>query len=188
MMNRFSRRLTCAGLIGLALLSLGANGKKPQRAQPLGIQAPVQDCKGPGQELDVTADQMTFDSRTHTFVFENNVHVRRCDMTLQCDRLRVINDAQGNQVERIIATGNVHLQQGVRRVQAERAEYFDAEQKLVLTGQPRAWDPVEKNRLTGDEMVVYLETEKLVVKRARVLFHPRQSTSASPSAAASPKQ
>ncbi|MDH3599960.1 MAG: LptA/OstA family protein [Candidatus Tectomicrobia bacterium] len=188
MMGSISRRVAYLSLIGLALLCLGANGKKPQRAQPFGVQAPVQDCKGPGQELDVTADQMTFDSKTHTFVFENNVHVRRCDMTLECDRLRVMNDAQGNRVERIVATGNVRMQQGGRRVQAERADYFDTEQKLVLTGEPRAWDPVEKNELTGDEMVLYLATEKLVVKRARVLFHPRQSTSASPSAAASPKQ
>jgi len=186
-MDRIGRRIVYCGLIALALLCLGANGQKPQRTQPFGTQAPVQDCKGPGQELDVTADQMTFDSKTHTFVFENNVHVRRCDMTLKCDRLRVINDAQRDRVERIVATGNVRMQQGGRRVQAERAEYFDAEQKLVLTGQPRAWDPVEQNELTGDEMVVYLATEKLVVKQARVLFHPRQSTSASPTAATSPK-
>lgn len=188
MMRSLSRRVGCLGLIGLALLCLGANGKTPPRAQPFGLQAPVQECKGPGQELDVTADQMTFDSKTHTFVFENNVHVRRCEMTLKCDRLRVMNDAQGNRVERIVATGNVRMQQGARRAQAERAEYFDAEQKLVLTGQPRAWDPTEKNELTGDEMVLYLATEKLVVKRARVLFHPRQSASASPAAAASPNK
>lgn len=186
-MDRIRHRVVYFGLIGVALLCLGANGKKPQRAQPFGVQTPGQDCKGPGQQLDVTADQMTFDSKTHTFVFENNVHVRRCDMTLKCDRLRVMNDAQQNRVEHIVATGNVRMQQGVRRVQAERAEYFDAEQKLVLTGQPRAWDPTERNELTGDEMVVYLATEKLVVKRARVLFHPRQSTSASPTATASPQ-
>lgn len=186
-MDRIGRRSVYCSLMALALLCLGASGQKPPRAQPFGTQAPVQDCKGPGQELDVTADQMTFDSKTHTFVFENNVHVRRCDMTLKCDRLRVMNDAQKNRVERIVATGNVRMQQGVRRVQAERAEYFDAEQKLVLTGQPRAWDPVEQNELSGDEMVVYLATEKLVVNQARVLFHPRQSTSASPTAAVSPK-
>jgi lipopolysaccharide export system protein LptA len=186
-MDRRRRRVAYFGLIGLTLLCLGANGKTPPRTQPLSVQAPMQDCKGPGQELDVTADQMTFDSKTHTFVFEHNVHVRRCEVTLTCDRLRVINDAQRDRVERIVATGNVHMQQGVRRVQAERAEYFDAEQKLVLTGQPRAWDTAEENELTGDEMVVYLATEKLLVKRARVLFHPRQSPSASPAAAASPQ-
>jgi lipopolysaccharide transport protein LptA len=186
-MQRIGRRIVHCGLIALTLLGLSANGQTQQRAQPFGVQAPGQDCQGPGQELDVTADQMTFDSKTHIFVFENNVHVRRCDMTLKCNRLRVINDAQRNRVDHIIATGNVRMQQGVRHVRAERAEYFDAEQKLVLTGQPRAWDPVEQNELTGDEMVVYLATEKLVVKQARVLFHPRQSPSASPTAAASPQ-
>jgi lipopolysaccharide transport protein LptA len=127
-MDSISRRVAYLSLIGLVLLGIDANGQKPQRAQPFGVQAPTQDCKGPGQELDVTADQMTFDSKTHTFVFENNVHVRRCEMTLTCNRFRVVFDAEGNRVERIVATGDVRMQQGVRRVQAERAEYFDAEQ------------------------------------------------------------
>lgn len=169
-----SRWAVCLSLLVVAGLCLGAAPKPPPRNL---LQAPVGDCKGDGQALDVTADRMTFDSKTHTFVFESNVRVIRCDLTMRCNRLRVINDAKGDRVDRIIATGQVRLRQGERRLEAERAEYFDAEQKLVLTGNPKAWDPTEQNELTGDEMQIFLETERLVVKRARVLFHPRQGVS-----------
>jgi lipopolysaccharide export system protein LptA len=94
--------------------------------------------------------------------------------------MRVFNDAEGQSVERIVCTGNVRMQQGDRRVTAERAEYFDAEQKLILTGNPKAWDTGEHNELTGEEIVVFLEEDKLFVKQAHVRFHPRQQASGSP--------
>jgi lipopolysaccharide assembly outer membrane protein LptD (OstA) len=72
------------------------------------------------------------------------------------------------------------MQQGTRRVTAERAEYFDAEQKLILTGNPKAWDAAERNELTGEEIVVFLEQDKLFVKQAHVRFHPRQHVSGTP--------
>jgi lipopolysaccharide export system protein LptA len=143
-------------------------------------QMPEANCEGPGQTLDVTAERMTFDRQTQTFLFQEHVRVRRCDMTILCDRLRVFNDAAGQNVERIVFTGNVRMQQGARRVTAERAEYFDAEQKLILTGNPKAWDTVEHNELTGEEIVVFLEEDKLFVKQAHVRFHPRQHASGSP--------
>ena len=70
---------------------------------------------------------MTFDNPTHTFIFEVNVRVRRCQMTMHCDRLQVIQDVAGAHIERIIATGNVHFQQGEYQVKAERAEYVEAD-------------------------------------------------------------
>ncbi len=143
-------------------------------------QVPLERCEGPGQTLDVKAERMTFDRQTQTFLFQERVRVRRCDMTILCDRLRVFNDAKGQRVERIVCTGNVRMQQGARRVTAERAEYFDAEQKLILTGKPKAWDTDEHNELTGEEIVVFLEEDKLLVKQAHVRFHPRQQATESP--------
>lgn len=165
-------------LMGLTPICLRAERQGEQR----GLQTllPAQDCEGPAQALDVTSERMMFDSQTHTFIFEDNVHVRRCQMTMRCDRLHVTQDEAAERVERIVATGNVHFQQGERQVKAERAEYFDAEQKLVLTGNPRAWNTQEQNELTGEEIVVFLQEDKLLVKRPRVLFHPSQKPSKTP--------
>jgi lipopolysaccharide export system protein LptA len=123
---------------------------------------------------------MTYERQTQTFLFQENVRVRRCDMTILCDRMRVFNDAAGQRVERIVFTGNVRMQEGARRVTAEHAEYFDAEQKLILTGNPKAWDANELNELTGEEIVVFFEQDKLLVKQAHVRFHPRQHASGAP--------
>jgi lipopolysaccharide export system protein LptA len=132
-------------------------------------------CEGNAAMLNVSATRMTFDSKTRTFIFEEKVRVLRCTMAIACDRLQVINGASEKNIERIIATGNVQFEQGTRSGVAERADYFEAEQKLVLTGNPRIWDTQEHNELTGEEIVVLLQNEKVLVKQARVLFHPRKT-------------
>lgn len=165
-------------MIGLALLCLGAEKQSQQGG--LDTLLPVQDCEGPAQALDVTSERMTFDSQTHTFIFEDNVHIRQCGWVMHCDRLQVANDAKGERIERIVATGNVQFQQGKRHGSAARAEYVDTEQKLVLTGSPRAWDTESHDELTGEEIVVFLQEDKIVVKGARVLFHPRQTSANAP--------
>ncbi len=163
-----------AVLLGLCLLSPVVGTSQTTTPKGLGAQVAVEDCEGPGQTLDVKAERMTFDRQTQTFLFRERVRVQRCDMTILCDKLRVFNDAAGERVERILATGNVRFHQGARRITAERAEYFDTEQKIILTGQPKAWDTVEKNELSGEEIVLFLEEDKLFVKQAHVRFHPRQ--------------
>jgi lipopolysaccharide export system protein LptA len=139
-----------------------------------------QDCQGEAAILDITASRMTFDQKTHTFLFEEKVQIHRCGTTVLCDRLQVTNDAETEEVERIIAMGNVRVQQGARHIVAERAEYFPTEQRLVFTGNPRAWDTQEQHEITGEEIVVFLAQEHVKVKRARVLFHPRTSTTKAP--------
>jgi lipopolysaccharide export system protein LptA len=138
------------------------------------------DCEGAEAALDVTSEQMTFDRDTHTFIFKGNVRVKRCNLTIDCDHLRVIRDADENTIKQVIATGNVRFQDGTRHAVAERADYYEADQKLVLVGNPRAWDSDEQNELIGDEIIVFLEEERILVKGARVRFHPNQSPGSEP--------
>lgn len=135
-------------------------------------------CQGEAAVLDVSADRMTFDQQQRSFLFEENVHIRQCGLTILCDRVRVTNDTKGESIQHIIATGNVRVQQGTRHVVAERAEYFAAEQRLVLTGNPRAWDTQERHEMMGDEIVILLPQDYVTVKGARVLFQPYQKPSA----------
>jgi lipopolysaccharide export system protein LptA len=137
-------------------------------------------CEGGATTLDVSSERMTFDSKTRIFIFEEKVRILRCAMTILCDRLQVINDASDKNIERVIATGNVRFQQGTRSAVAERADYFESEQRLVLTGNPRVWDTQEHDELTGEEIVLLLQEEKARVKQARVLFHPRKTSLKTP--------
>ena len=131
-------------------------------------------CEGPEAALDVTSEQMTFDRDTHTFIFEEKVRVKRCSLTIDCDHLRVIRDDEANTIKQIIATGNVRFQDGARHAVAERADYYEADQKLVLVGNPRAWDSDKQNELSGEEITIFLGEERILVKGARVRFHPNR--------------
>jgi len=159
----------------IALICLG------ERSYSQGLQGTIEKlptqkgCEGNLATLDVSSARMTFDSKTRTFIFEEKVRILRCTMVITCDRLQVMNDAGEKNVDRIIATGNVHFDQGNRSGTADRVDYFESEQKLVLTGNPRVWDTQEHNELTGEEIVVMLQEEKVSVKQARVLFHPRKT-------------
>ena len=137
-------------------------------------------CEGDAITLAVSSERMTFDSKARIFIFEEKVRIIRCAMTILCDRLQVINDTSDKNIERIIATGNVRFQQGTRSAVAERADYFETGQRLVLTGNPRVWDTQEHDELTGEEIVLLLQEEKALVKQARVLFHPRKTSLKTP--------
>jgi len=166
---------------GMVLISLSGRGYS-QGLQGTLEKLPLQKaCAGDPTTLDVSSERMTFDSKTRIFVFEEKVRILRCTMTIVCDRLQVINDASQRNIEQIIATGNVRFQQGNRSAVAERADYFESEQKLVLTGgNPRVWDTQEHDELTGEEIVLLLQEEKVFVKQARVLFHPRKTSLKTP--------
>ena len=138
------------------------------------------DCEGTEAALDVTSEQMTFDNETHTFVFDDKVRVKRCHVVIQCDRLRVVRYADENRIKHVIATGNVRYRDGRRHAVAERADYYEDERKLVLVGNPRAWDVDRRNELSGEEIVVFLEEERILVSGARVRFHPDQSHGSEP--------
>ena len=162
-------------LLSLVCLEVVAQGRQSNSPK-----LPPEDCSGARAILDVTSERMLFDQQTRTFTFEEKVRVHRCDMTMSCDRLHVINDVKGEHIERITAIGSVHFQRGTQHVLAERAEFFLAEQRLILTGNPRAWDTQEQQEMTGEEISVFLQKENMVVKRARVLFHPRKVLSKIP--------
>ncbi len=129
-------------------------------------------CSSPAVPWNITADRMTFDVKDQSFLFEGHVHVRRCDMTLRCDRLRLLSTAPKTAATaQIVAMGNVQFQQGDYHVVAERAQYFAAEQKLVLSGVTRAWSTQKHHELAGEHMVIFLQERRIVIKGARARFY-----------------
>jgi len=164
----------------ITLLCLGERGYS-QGLQGTLEKLPTQKgCEGNPATLDVSSVRMTFDSQTRTFIFEEKVRILRCTMVITCDRLQVMSNASEKSVDRIVATGKVRFEQGNRSGTAERADYFESEQKLVLTGNPRVWDTQDHHELTGEEIVVMLQEEKVFVKQAHVLFHPRKMSLKTP--------
>ena len=126
------------------------------------------------ETVQVTADRMVSDSRSDQVVFTGNVEARRGDLYVKADRLEVKQDRQTKKVAQMVAIGNVFIRRGEQTATAERATFFEEEQKAVLTGNPHAWEG--NTEVWGEEMVFLLAEGNMIVtggtQRVRVQLLP----------------
>jgi len=94
-------------------------------------------------------------------VFSGDVIVTQGDMTLSADLL-VVFFIEDNQIERLEATGNVRFSQLNRVATAEKAIYYQQEEKLLLLGNAVAQQG--RNLVSGDEIIFYVVENRSVIK------------------------
>jgi lipopolysaccharide export system protein LptA len=111
--------------------------------------------------VQVTADRMVSDSRTDQIVFSGNVEVHRGDLYVKADRLEVKQNRDTKKVSQLVAIGNVFIRRGEQAATAQRATFFESEQKAVLTGNPHAWEGTTE--VWGEEMVFLLAEGSMIV-------------------------
>jgi lipopolysaccharide export system protein LptA len=128
----------------------------------------------PNETVQVTADRMVSDSRSDQVVFTGNVEAQRGDLYVKADRLEIKQDSQTKKVTQMLAIGNVFVRRGEQAATAERATFFETEQKAVLTGNPHAWEG--NSEVWGEEMVFLLAEGNMIVtggtQRVRVQLVP----------------
>ena len=124
--------------------------------------------------VQVTADRMVSDARSDQVVFTGNVEARRGGLYVRSDRLEVKQDRTTKKMAQMVAIGNVFIQRGEQSATAERATFFETEQKAVLTGNPHAVEG--STEVWGDEMVFLLAEGNMIVtggtQRVRVQLVP----------------
>lgn len=80
----------------------------------------------------------------------------------------------GNRSVSVIdATGNVVMQQGAKKAKSRQAVYHQRDEKLVLTGDPEAWEA--GYRVTGSKMTMFLKEDRSVVENSRVVIIDTES-------------
>lgn len=121
------------------------------------------------KETVITADSLVFDYQRSIAVFEGNVRVVDGQITLTCKKLHVYFDAN-NQVDSVVARENVHVIQGNREGRAGRAVYQAKKGSIVLT--ENASLSRENDRLKGDEIQIFTQSEKVISKPARLVVFP----------------
>lgn len=146
----------------------------------------------PAEPIRITAQKMEVKTEQNVILFEGNVVVVQGEVTLTSDKLRIVTRRSGappagtpaagdrdQKIEEMVATGNVHFrqffpQQKVERfATGQRAHYRDDEGKLVLTGEPKAWE--NDNLVTGKTMTFFTrENVFLVDGQVKVVFYPEQ--------------
>ena len=107
----------------------------------------------PGGALHIHSDSMTFAAKDNLIHYEGSVKAagdfgRLTSQALEI-RLAAPGKATGGTVERIVAQGNVRIVQPGRRGHSERAEYFPAEETIVLSGGTPTLEDDELGTATG---------------------------------------
>lgn len=130
-------------------------------------------AKADTSSIVVKADSLEIDNKKKIVTFSGNVDAKRDVFTMYCEKMDVyyVNRQPGAssdektqfQVEKIVALGNVRIiRTGGGLATADKAVYYQAEDKVVLTGNPvvkQGKDSVEGSRIT-----LYLKDNRSVVE------------------------
>ncbi|MDX1764130.1 MAG: lipopolysaccharide transport periplasmic protein LptA [bacterium] len=125
--------------------------------------------------ITITANRMEGDFKSGIITFLDAVKVVRGEMVLYADHVELHPGEQGKKIEKVTAAGHVRVVDGSRSASSDRAEYVDAGEILILTGNAKVSDG--QNTITGPLIRIYLREERTEVEgtrdeRPRFLFYP----------------
>lgn len=185
------------GVLALGLAAADAQGqsrRRPAAELPAKPEAPAKNAApkvaaappapvakrgtNPNQPVSVEADRLESNQKQGLVIFTGNVVARHNDSTQYADRMEVYLDADGARVLRTVSTGTVRIiTRNCRTGTAQRAEYYDAEQKVVLIGDARVWE--DENVVTGERITMFIAEDRSLVEagaqgRVKGIFYPRR--------------
>jgi lipopolysaccharide export system protein LptA len=135
---------------------------------------------------------MTLKNLEHQAIFEGDVVMKKEDLTVTSDHAEVTFASQedptenhkpptgllspesqfrDNEITLIHATGNVVLQHGGKKVYSKEAFYYQNEEKIILLGEPVAWE--KDYRVTGTKMTIFLRENRSIVEGSKVIIQPK---------------
>ena len=165
------RPLLAALLLVLAPAVSGGQSAPKTSAAPA-VQPPpassltpkAKDAKTDGAlPLTVDADKMERFGKASLVIFSGNVVARRDNSVQYADRVEVYMDEKGDRVLRTVSTGSVRIiTKDCRTGTAQRAEYFDLDQRVVLIGNARVWQ--DDNVVSGDTITIYVAQDRTIVE------------------------
>jgi lipopolysaccharide export system protein LptA len=183
------RTLVAAGLLVLVPAVSGGQSAPKTSAAPAvqpsaSTAAPSATPKAKGTKddlpLTVDADKMERYGKASLVIFIGNVVARRDNSVQYADRLEVYMDEKGERVTRTVSTGSVRIiTKDCRTGTAQRAEYFDLDQRVVLSGNARVWQ--DDNVVSGDTITIYVAQDRTIVEsnkqeRVKGLFYSQKDS------------
>jgi lipopolysaccharide export system protein LptA len=174
---------------GVVMAAVGVAAPQTPATPPAGPTPPATTAPGArpkaahgnqnrSQPITVDSDKMERFGKESLVIFTGNVIARRDNSVQYADRMEVYLDEKGDRILRMVSTGNVRIiTSDCRTGTARRAEYFDLDQRVVLSGNARVWQ--EDNVVTGESIVIYIDQDRTVVEsggqeRVKGIFFPRE--------------
>ena len=128
------------------------------------------DFRESSQPIRLKSDTLEWDYKGNVVTFKGNVIANQEEVTLYSDQLVMYYDGSTNEVDRIVAEGAVRIVQSDRRATAEKAIFYNAEKKIVLTGKPVVTQG--KNRVIGEMITILMDRDWVEVEKADVTISP----------------
>ena len=114
------------------------------------------------QPIDITSDKVEAYRKDNLIVFKGNVIARQKDIVIYADFLEAVIIEDGKGIEQVTAKGDVKIQQGLRVANCQKAVFYNLDQKIVLTGDPKVSDG--DNIVSGNEIIFDIEKNRVEVK------------------------
>jgi lipopolysaccharide export system protein LptA len=131
------------------------------------------------QPITVKSDQLQAYNEAKQAVFIGRVVARQDDVTIYSDRLEVYYGATNDEVDKIIAIGNVRILQTNRVGTGGHAVYESKLGKITLTENPRVSQ--DTDTVSGKAIIYYLDEERSEVQsgdnaRVEAVIHPKSGS------------
>lgn len=157
--NGAARRMDSPGPVTTSLVetSMLAPGAEPGAGKP----------KAAPQPVVIRADRLEYLDAQRIAVYHGHVQASSGDAVLTASKLTVYfspaNNSSQEQVERLVAQGQVKVTQPGRLVQGDRADYQVAEGKVVMTGGPPSIYDEQQGFTTGQSLTFFMQGASLFV-------------------------
>lgn len=147
--------------------SLQAQGSAEARVNAVFIQ---QDKGGKAVPVNVTADRLSYVDAERKAVFSGNVLTKSAETNLTANTVQILLTPRGNQggsqLDRIIAQGDIQIEQPSRKATGNQLVYTAADEKMVLTasdGKRPIISDAERGEITGDSLTFYRHDDRVLV-------------------------
>jgi lipopolysaccharide export system protein LptA len=133
------------------------------------------DKRGNATPVTITAARLTYTDDEHKAHFEGDVLAHGADATITAKQMdafllprRQVSGAESlkgqGRLERMVAEGNVVVQEPSRRATGEKLVYTAAEDKFVLTGGSPSIFDAERGKITGVSLTFYKRDDRVLVE------------------------
>jgi lipopolysaccharide export system protein LptA len=121
----------------------------------------------------VVSDRLSYVDSDRKAVFSGNVRLRGEEFTMTADTVQVLLAARnqggnksGNQLDHIVAQGDIVIQQPDRKATGNQLVYTAQEQKFVLTGAPGKKPSIfdaERGQISGDSLTFFTHDGRVLI-------------------------
>lgn len=140
----------------------------------------------PPQPIIIKSNSLQIDNKRQVVTFTGEVNASQDIFVLDCDKMFVFyknppgqKEGEGGEtkIDRIVATGNVRIKRTLGGMAtAEKAVYYQKEEKMVLTGNPVVRQG--KDFVEGDRITLFLRESRSVVegskdKKVKAVIFPK---------------